>query len=108
MLIYLIIVKTKFTPPVFPNTIFLHISIPVYLGAVDNNIMTQYHLPTPTCTCRLITELACLGKQVWQGVVPLFFQGSSEIRFIILFSYIENMTCIHQSYIQKINRIERF
>ena len=25
MLIYLIIVKTKFTPPVFPNTILLHI-----------------------------------------------------------------------------------
>ena len=24
MLIYLIIVKTKFTPPVFPNTILLH------------------------------------------------------------------------------------
>ena len=27
MLIYLIIVKTKFTPPVFPNTIFLHTCI---------------------------------------------------------------------------------
>ena len=49
MLIYLIIVKTKFTPPVFPNTIFLHIC----------------HLHTCTCTCTSNDVAVVTLKWVW-------------------------------------------